>query len=214
MKGVNRINVFLQFICLVCCWLFELTLLLINIKYTVDYPAFEALFVYIPWLVYGNCYFVVFYRQSGILLPRKLYYFCWIFLIIINAVGFYDVYLTYMQYTVSTDYYDLTTIFDFILSVMFLFIEFVVNIYIIIRIFNKVRHQSNHHYKILVAKLCSFLFLYFCLDVMLMTFDITNNQMYGYFFWSINYCFKIQMEALCLGKIKEVIIIMENYQNA
>lgn len=149
MKGVNRINVFLQFICLVCCWLFELTLLLINIKYTVDYPAFEALFVYIPWLVYGNCYFVVFYRQSGILLPRKLYYFCWIFLIIINAVGFYDVYLTYMQYTVSTDYYDLTTIFDFILSVMFLFIEFVVNIYIIIRIFNKVRHQSNHHYKTL-----------------------------------------------------------------
>jgi hypothetical protein len=47
-----------------------------------------------------------------------------------------------------------------------------------------------------------------------MSLDITNNQMYACFFWGINYGFKIQMETLCLGKIKEVIIIMESYQNA
>jgi hypothetical protein len=215
MKGNDNINIVLQFIGIVNCIIFEIGLLLINTEYVADQPQLEAFILDIPWLIFLNSYFIVFYRQSDILLPRPLFYFCWVYLAAINAAGCYDTYLYYMEYVVSEeDYFDTANLMDVIMSLMFIFIEFVVNLYIVVRVFNKVRHQSNRQYKILIAKLCSVLFLYFCLDVLLMTLDITNNQMMACFFWGINYGFKIQMEALCLGKIREVIIIMENYQNA
>ncbi|KXN69887.1 hypothetical protein CONCODRAFT_7648 [Conidiobolus coronatus NRRL 28638] len=120
-----------------------------------------------------------------------------------------------MEYVVNQeDYFDLANLMDFTLSLMFLFIECFVNMYIIVRILKKVSYQSNHHYKGLVFKLCTVLFLYFSLDIILMSLDITNNQMYACYFWSINYGFKIQMETLCLGKIREIIIIMDTYHNA
>jgi hypothetical protein len=214
-KDADRYNLILQFIGLISCVIFLIGLYLINIGYLANYPEVEAFLIDIPWLLYANCYFIVFYRQSDILLPRKLYYFCWFYLVFINGVGCYDLYLYYMEYVVNPDdYFDLANLMDFTLSLMFLFIEFLINMSIIFRILNKVRNQSDPHYKVLVAKLCTVLFFYFSLDIILMSLDITNNQMYACFFWGINYGFKIQMETLCLGKIREVIVIMETYHNA
>jgi hypothetical protein len=214
-KGNDPLNITLQFIGIFNCVIYQIGLTIVNTRYIADFPKLEAFFLDIPWLIYTNCYFIVFYRQSDILLPRKLYYFCWFYLVIINGVEYYDLYLYYMEYNFNPeDYFDLANLIDFIISLIFLFIEALINTYIIIRIINKVRNQSNSYHKVLVFKLCSVLILYFCLDILLMALDITNNQMYGCFFWGINYCFKIQMEALCLGKIREVIIVMESYNNA
>ncbi|KXN72964.1 hypothetical protein CONCODRAFT_4109 [Conidiobolus coronatus NRRL 28638] len=132
-----------------------------------------------------------------------------------NCLICFDTWVYYMEYTVDQDkYYNLANLLDFIISLLFLLIEIAVNSHIIYRLCSKVINQTNPYYKVIVAKLVCVLILYLILDIVLMTLDITNNQMYACFFWGIDYSFKIQMETLCLGKIRDMIVTMEHYENS
>jgi hypothetical protein len=131
------------------------------------------------------------------------------FLILIDA----GVYI--MQYTIDEDkFYEIANILDFTISLLFLLIECIINAQIIYKLFNKVSDQTNTYYKIIAYKIIGVLILYLILDTVLMTLDITNNQMYACFFWGIDYSFKIQMETLCLGKLRDMIVTMEHYENS
>ncbi|KXN72969.1 hypothetical protein CONCODRAFT_4115 [Conidiobolus coronatus NRRL 28638] len=215
LKYSDKLNIICQFIGLFGTLAFQADLLLINLDYFKDYPMAEVLIINVPWQVYSNCYFIIFIRQSNVLLPRKLELAAWIYLIlVINGLAVFDGYAYYMEYCVSEEWTWLGNLADSVASISFLFLECVVNGWIIVKLTNKVRNQSNPGYKILVTKLCSVLVLYFIMDMVNMALDITDNQMYGCIFWGITYAIKIQTETLCLGKIKECVIILETFENA
>jgi hypothetical protein len=215
LKYNDKINISCQFIGLAAALAFQVDLLLINLKFFKDYPVAEIFLINGPWQLYSNCYFIVFIRQSNMLLPPKMIKAAWIYLIVvINGLAIYDSYAYYLEYCVSEDYIWLGNLVDFISSLCFLLLECIVNIWIIVKITNKVRNQSNPGYKILVLKLCTMLIIYFMLDMIIMACDISDYQMYGCIFWGINYAFKIQTETLCLGKIRDCVIILETYENA
>ncbi|KXN72963.1 hypothetical protein CONCODRAFT_4108 [Conidiobolus coronatus NRRL 28638] len=132
-----------------------------------------------------------------------------------NFLIFIDTGVYLMQYTIDENkFYNLANVLDFVISLLFLLIECIINAQIIFKLFSKVSNQSNAYYKIIAFKIIGVLTLYLILDLILMTLDITNNQMYACFFWGIDYSFKIQMETLCLGKLRDMIVTMEHYENS
>ncbi|KXN72988.1 hypothetical protein CONCODRAFT_4133 [Conidiobolus coronatus NRRL 28638] len=214
-KYSDKLNIILQFIGLFGTLSFQVDLLLINLEYLKDYPMAEMLLINVPWQIYVNCYFIIFIRQSNLILPKIVVWAAWAYLIIvINGLILFDDYAYYMEYCVSEEWVWLGNLADSVSAIGFLFLECVINGWIIIKISNKVRNQSNPGYKILVTKLCVVLLIYFLMDMINMVLDLTDNQMYGCIFWGITYALKIQTETLCLGKIKECVMILENYENA
>ncbi|KXN72990.1 hypothetical protein CONCODRAFT_4135, partial [Conidiobolus coronatus NRRL 28638] len=166
LKYSDKVNIRCQFIGLIAAFAFQLDLLLINLEYFKDYPIAEILLINIPWQLYSNCYFIIFIRQSDLLLPRKMMWAAWAYLIIvINGLAVYDSYAYYLEYCVSEDYIWLGNLVDFISSLSFLFLECIVNLWIIVKMANKVRNQANSGYKILVMKLCIVLVIYFLMDM-------------------------------------------------
>jgi hypothetical protein len=213
-KYNDKINIRCQFIGLIFAFIYQIDLLLINMKYFEDYPIAEILLINLPWQIFFNCYFTVFIRQSDVLLPRKLFWLSWAYLVFLNGLAILDSYAYYLEYCISDEWIWFGNLIDFLSSLCFLFLECVINVWIIVKISNKVRNQNNPGYKILVIKLCIVLGIYFLLDLIIMACDLSDYQMYGCIFWGLNYAFKIQTETLCLGKIRECVMILENYENA
>jgi hypothetical protein len=214
-KYSDKINIICQFMGLIAALIFQIDLLLINLEYFKDNPWAEILLNNVPWQVYSNCYFIIFIRQSDLLLPKKIVWAASIYLIfVINGLIIYNSYAYYLEYVVSNEWVWLGSLADIISSISFLILEFFINAWIIIKIFKKVRFQENPGYKSLIKKLCTVLALYLLMDLAIMVADVSNNQMYGCVFWGVNYSFKIQTETICLGKIRECVIVLETYENA
>ncbi|KXN72962.1 hypothetical protein CONCODRAFT_4107 [Conidiobolus coronatus NRRL 28638] len=132
-----------------------------------------------------------------------------------NCLICFDTWVYFMEYTVDQDkYYSLANSLDFVISLLFFIFEIFVNGHIVYHLFRKVLNQTNSYYKVIVVKLISVLTLYLILDIVLITLNIKNKQVYACFFWGINYSFKIQIETLCLGKIRDMIVTMEHHENS
>lgn len=214
-KYVDKINLICQFIGLSSLAIYQVSLFMINRGLWNFSPLLESIMITTTWQIYCNCYFIVYFRQCDILMSRKLYKYCWIYLIWMNFLILIDAGVYIMQYTIDEDkFYEIANILDFTISLLFLLIECIINAQIIYKLFNKVSDQTNTYYKIIAYKIIGVLILYLILDTVLMTLDITNNQMYACFFWGIDYSFKIQMETLCLGKLRDMIVTMEHYENS
>ncbi|KXN72968.1 hypothetical protein CONCODRAFT_4114 [Conidiobolus coronatus NRRL 28638] len=193
----DNLNIICQFVGLIAALIFQIDLLLINLEYFKDNPWAEVLLNNIPWQVYTNCYFIIFIRQSDLLLPKKSDLGC---------LG--------LPYPLSKEWIWLGNFADLISSISYLILELFINTWIIIKVSRKVRAQENPGYKNLVKKLCTVLVLYLFMELTIMICDISDNQMYGCIFWGINYSIKIQTETVCLGKVRECMIILETFENA
>ncbi|KXN72967.1 hypothetical protein CONCODRAFT_4112 [Conidiobolus coronatus NRRL 28638] len=213
-KYVSKLNILIQFFGLVVTCVYQVNLLLVNMKYFKSSPLTEILVNNMPFQIFFNCYLIVFIRQCDTLLPRKVVLVSWIYLGFLNAVVILDTYVYYLEFCVSDEWTWLGILMDVLFTTFQLILECIINIWIIFKIVKKVRNQANLSYKILVTKLCITLVLFLVVDIIIISLEFSNNQMYASILMGALYALKIQVEALCLGKIRECIIIMENYENA
>jgi hypothetical protein len=213
-KYVSKLNILIQFFGLIVTCVYQVELLLVNMGHYKDSHLTEVLVNNIPFQVYVNCYLIVFIRQCNTLLPEKVVLISWIYLGFLNGVIILDTYVYYLEFCVSDKWTWLGILIDVLFTAFQLILECFINIWIIFKIVKKVRNQANLGYKILVTKLCITLILFLAVDIITMGLQLGNNQMYASILLGIMFALKIQVEALCLGKIRECIIIMENYENA
>jgi hypothetical protein len=215
LKNNDALNVSIQFVGLISCQIYTLDLLLVNFGFMDNYPILGYALCPVLWFVIYNCYFIVFLRQSDILLPRRMYLTAWIFLAIMGGIGIADLYASYYAFVLNLENWDEMMVnLDLVMNIFTEVMEFVINFYIIGRLLHKTRHMNNSQYKKLVRKLLSILALYFILDVVNVSLERGSLKLYSFITWTVFYSIKIQTEVLCLGKIKECIIIMERYENA
>jgi hypothetical protein len=213
-KYTDRINILCQFFGLITTCIFQAGRVLISFGYFKGDPILEVLFNNVPWKIYFNCYFIVFIRQSDSLIPRKMAYGAWVYLVFLNAIAILDTYAYYLEYCVSEKWTWLGVLIDALSLVFILILECIINIWIIVKIAKKVRRQVNSGYKTFVTRLCIALVLFFMIDMVNIACSLSGYQSYECILWGVSFALKIQVEGLCLGKIRECIVIMENYENA
>jgi hypothetical protein len=213
-KYNDKINILSQFLGLISACICQVGLLLTNLGYFNDTPMIGVVLNNTSWQVFFTCYFIIFIRQCNTLIPKNMVYGSWVYLVFLNVIAVLDTYAYYLEYCVSDKWTWLGILIDVTSSVFIVILECIINIWIIVKIAKKVRNRANSGYKILVLKLSIALILFLVLDIVIISCDLSNNQSYGCILWGVNYALKIQVETLCLGKIRECIIILENYENA
>jgi hypothetical protein len=213
-KYTDRINLLCQLFGLIATCIFQAGRLLVTFGYLNGAPILEFIINTLPWQIYFNCYFIVFIRQSDPLIPRKMAYGAWIYLVFLNAIAILDTYAYYLEYCVSEKWTWLGVLIDLLSLIFILILECIINIWIIVKIAKKVRSQANLGYKTFVTRLSVVLVLFFMIDIVNIACNLSGYQSYECILWGVSFALKIQVEGVCLGKIRECIVIMENYENA
>jgi hypothetical protein len=210
----DKLSFVLHYLGLISCIFYQLCIFYVALDLDPDNSYYWYISVSIFWQLNYNFYLIMFMKQSSVWFGKLYFKISAAVIFIMNAAIIVDSYYFIRLTTAPTDnIIYISSKFDFGVTTGVSVIELIYNVATIYKIVKEAYKGCNANVRILIIKLVGVIMLFFIAD-------LTMSAVYGLIdeFYSVSLCgfliaLKLQTEYFCLSRIRQCIIIVQNYEN-